>query len=82
MADSVEDWSTLNHLVESLSIDSWCTLEERHLLYDLAARGGGNGAIVEIGSYKGLSTIYLASGSKRARHEHVHAIDTFSRVAA
>jgi len=45
----------------------------------LAARDGwGRGEIVEIGSYKGRSTIALASGSKLALREKVLSIDPHS----
>jgi precorrin-6B methylase 2 len=45
----------------------------------LAARDSrGNGSIVEIGAYKGKSTIALASGSKMARREKVFSIDPHS----
>jgi predicted O-methyltransferase YrrM len=42
-----------------------------------AAYGPGAGEIVEIGSWMGKSTCWLAAGSKSARREKVHAIDTF-----
>jgi predicted O-methyltransferase YrrM len=45
-------------LVET--IDGWLTPKEGQLLYDLARRAPGRGAIVEIGSWKGKSTIWLA----------------------
>jgi predicted O-methyltransferase YrrM len=43
----------------------------------LAMRGPGSGAIVEIGSFKGRSTCFLALGAKLARREKVTAIDHF-----
>lgn len=51
------------------------TIEEGKLLYDLAKNGPGKGTIVEIGSYKGGSTILLAMGSKISSREKVYAID-------
>ena len=57
------------------SVRGWLTPTDAHLLYSLARRGPGEGAIVEIGSAWGKSTIILASGSKRARRERVYAID-------
>lgn len=48
---------------------------ESLLLYSLARNGPGSGAIVEIGSYLGRSTSFLAMGSKVAGREPVIAID-------
>jgi len=50
---------------------------EGYALLLLAEHGPGTGSIVEIGSYAGRSTAYLARGSKRARREKVVAIDHF-----
>jgi hypothetical protein len=57
------------------SIPGWLTICDARLLYAMAHNGPGRGAIVEIGSAWGKSTIALARGSKRARREPVHAID-------
>jgi MMP 1-O-methyltransferase len=43
----------------------------------LAMRGPGSGAIVEIGSFKGRSTCFLALGAKLGGREKVTAIDHF-----
>lgn len=51
------------------------TKREGLWLYQLALAGPGKGVIVEIGSFLGRSTIYLARGSKAARREKVYAID-------
>lgn len=50
---------------------------EGYALALLAEHGPGAGTIVEIGSYAGRSTCYLAHGSKRARREKVVAVDHF-----
>jgi Flp pilus assembly protein TadD len=50
---------------------------EGYTLMLLAANGAGEGQIVEIGSYKGKSTCWLASGSKEAGREKVTAVDHF-----
>jgi predicted O-methyltransferase YrrM len=47
-------------------------------LYLLAKEGPGEGAIVEIGSFLGNSTIFLAAGARSGRGEVVHAIDPHS----
>jgi hypothetical protein len=45
----------------------------------LAARDGwGDGVIVELGAYKGKSTIALALGSKMAKREKVYSVDPHS----
>src|SRR5262245_23879896 len=50
---------------------------EGYILLQLAAKGGGVGAIVEIGSFMGRSTSFLAAGSKMAGREKVIAVDHF-----
>jgi predicted O-methyltransferase YrrM len=57
------------------SVAGWLTGPDARLLYALAQRGPGKGAIVEIGSAWGKSTIMLAKGSKSGRREKVYAID-------
>jgi predicted O-methyltransferase YrrM len=44
-------------------------------LAELAARVPADQAIVEIGSFKGKSTCYLAAGAKAGRGAHVYAVD-------
>ena len=51
------------------------TINEAKLLYYLAKTINKKGVIVEIGSYKGGSTIVLAKGSKSVNKEKVYAID-------
>jgi MMP 1-O-methyltransferase len=56
-------------------VGGWLTGKEGRLLYTLARRCTGRGVIVEIGSWKGKSTIWLASGSRRGAGATVYAID-------
>lgn len=56
-------------------LDGWLSDSEGNLLFDLAYRCLGKGVIVEIGSWKGKSTIWLAKGSGQGRHIPVYAID-------
>jgi predicted O-methyltransferase YrrM len=56
-------------------VPGWLGGTDARLLYTLARRGPGRGAVVEIGSAWGRSTILLAQGTKRARREKVYAID-------
>lgn len=59
------------------SIDGFLDPIEGYALLMLAEHGPQTGCIVEIGSYAGRSTSYLAHGSKRARREKVVAVDHF-----
>ncbi len=56
-------------------VDGWLHPKEGRLLYHLAKRCIGRGAIVEIGSWKGKSTIWISYGSKAGSNVKVHAID-------
>ena len=56
-------------------IGGWLTPKEGRLLFSLAQRCTGRGVIVEIGSWKGKSTIWLASGSRGGAGVPVYAID-------
>jgi len=58
-------------------IKGWVHAADGYLLYRLARDADGTGAIVEIGSWMGLSTAWLAAGSKAAGREPVHAVDVF-----
>ena len=58
-------------------VEGWLSDVEGYLLYRLARDGEGQGAIIEIGSWMGLSTAWLAAGSKAAGRERIHAIDVF-----
>ncbi|GIV15309.1 MAG: hypothetical protein KatS3mg022_0744 [Armatimonadota bacterium] len=57
------------------SVEGWLTVEEGELLYRLAQACAGKGVIVEIGSFKGKSTIWLAKGSLAGAGAKVVAID-------
>jgi predicted O-methyltransferase YrrM len=63
--------------VEGLVADvgGWFGLEEGRLLYRLASEADPAGAIVEIGSWHGRSTIWLAAGAAAGRGAAVTAID-------
>lgn len=57
------------------TVQGWLTREEGALLYRLARQCTGRGVIVEIGSFKGKSTIWLAKGSEAGAGVPVYAID-------
>lgn len=50
------------------------------LLYNLAREVPGNQAIVEIGSYHGKSTAYLAQGARDGNSSPVFAVDPWEQV--
>lgn len=56
-------------------IEGWLADVEGALLYSLAKKCNANGVIVEIGSWKGKSTVFLAKGSKAGQRARVYAID-------
>lgn len=57
-------------------IDGWLTELEGVALYIAAKYGPSSGSIVEIGSFKGKSTVWLAKGSQKVGRERVYAVDT------
>ena len=56
-------------------IPGWLTDEEGEALYELARSCRGEGVIVEIGSWKGKSTVCLGLGSQQGSGVPVYAID-------
>jgi MMP 1-O-methyltransferase len=56
-------------------IPGWLTDEEGEALYELARACSGDGVIVEIGSWKGKSTVCLGLGSQAGRSVPIYAID-------
>lgn len=63
-------------LEERLSrVEGMLTENEGAYLYRLAQANPGTGAIVEIGSYKGKSTVWLAFGSRKVGSDKVYAVD-------
>lgn len=59
-------------------IGGWLHPAEGFLLMELARLGDGLGAVVELGSFMGLSTCWLAAGSSDGRRGPVVAVDTFN----
>ena len=55
--------------------EGWLSDNEGAFLFLNARNGPCRGEIVEVGSWKGRSTIWLAKGSKSAKREKIHAID-------
>lgn len=66
----------IKHLhYDARTINGWLSANEGELLYSLALSVGG--IIVEIGSYEGRSTLYLAKAKQAAGRGRVVAVDTF-----
>lgn len=57
------------------TVEGWLSNVEGRCLYRLARKCRGRGVIVEIGSWKGKSTIWLGKGSLDGNRVKVHAID-------
>ena len=55
-------------------VEGWLSDAQGRALFDAAAAATGGGVIVEIGSWKGRSTTWLASGARLAG-QRVYAID-------
>ena len=56
-------------------VPGWLTDEEGEALYELAKGCDGRGVIVEIGSWKGKSTICLGLGSRAGNGVRIFAVD-------
>lgn len=66
-------------VIGSVRIQGLVAPSELRVLYDLAGKGEGEGEIVEIGSWRGLSTVILAKGLKMGgRKGRVYAVDPHS----
>jgi len=73
-------WSGLKSLLYMLNLnestEGMISEEEEVLLFELA-KGVKDGCIVEIGSYRGKSTIALAMGSMAGNKKTIYAIDPY-----
>jgi len=58
-----------------VGVEGWLIPKEVDFLYEQARRLKNKGVIVEIGSYKGRSTITLAGGSEEGLSNKIYAID-------
>jgi len=56
-------------------VDGWLSDREGELLFNFAKNCIGKGVIVEIGSWKGKSTMWLGNGSKSGNKIKIYAID-------
>jgi len=66
----------MEHIKEAADrVEGWLTDSEGEFLYNAAMNCKGRGVIVEIGSWKGKSTIWLAKGAKAGSNIKIYAID-------
>lgn len=56
-------------------IEGWLTENEGTFLYHQAKKTSNKLAIVEVGSWKGKSTVCLAKGAKAGKRSHSYAVD-------
>ena len=73
MANDIEKMRQLTS-----EIDGWLSDSEGELLYELAKSVPCGQAIVEIGSWKGKSTVWLAKGTEAGQRNKVHSVDPHS----
>jgi predicted O-methyltransferase YrrM len=69
----VSDFAPVKELIKD--VPGWLSDEEGEALYELAKDCTGRGVIVEIGSWKGKSTICLGLGSRAGEGVRIFAVD-------
>jgi predicted O-methyltransferase YrrM len=69
----MSDFAPVKELIKD--VPGWLSDEEGEALYELAQECTGKGVIVEIGSWKGKSTICLGLGSRAGNAVRVFAVD-------
>jgi predicted O-methyltransferase YrrM len=69
----VSDFAAVKALIKD--VPGWLSDEEGEALFELARDCTGRGVIVEIGSWKGKSTICLGRGSRAGSGVPVYAVD-------
>ena len=56
-------------------IQGWTSYREGFFLYEMAKKSAGKGVIVEIGSWKGKSTVCLGLGALAGKKTEIYAVD-------
>ncbi|HKF14593.1 MAG TPA: class I SAM-dependent methyltransferase [Gaiellaceae bacterium] len=69
----MSDFAPVKELIKE--VPGWLSDEEGEALYELARECTGKGVIVEIGSWKGKSTICLGLGSRAGSAVKIFAVD-------
>jgi predicted O-methyltransferase YrrM len=62
-------------------IQGWLSEDAGITLYELALKYAPNGTIVELGAWKGLSSVWLANGAKDRGNAKLYSIDTWEGSA-
>lgn len=62
-------------LLEANRVEGWCPVEQGEMLFEAAKRVANDELIVELGSYMGLSTAWLAFGSSAGYGARVVSVD-------
>jgi hypothetical protein len=70
----VTSWPEVHEFINSIP-STTCGGTQPQFLYELSAATQGGGAVVEIGTFVGRSTIALAFGQKEKGGERVHTFD-------
>jgi cephalosporin hydroxylase len=63
-----------------MAVEGLMRRSEVYCLYALAKEASGDGVIVEIGAYRGLSTIALAKGTSQGNRVPVYSIDPHEQI--
>ena len=63
-------------------VDGYLTDKERHMLVLMAVCPTVEGEVLEIGSFKGLSTVLLATALERTNDPRLHACDPWAAIEA
>ena len=69
----MSDFAAVKELIRD--VPGWLSDEEGEALYELARACSGTGVIVEIGSWKGKSTICLGLGARAGKGVRIFAVD-------
>jgi predicted O-methyltransferase YrrM len=69
------EMTVADRLAPALAVEGWMSPDELEVLYALAARAPGDGAVVEIGTYRGRATVALALGAGDGGGSPVYTFD-------
>ncbi|MBI3887091.1 MAG: class I SAM-dependent methyltransferase [Opitutae bacterium] len=74
------DWDEFRRVARRFTLDDMGSFPERGFLYQLAADAPRDAQVVEIGSWVGASTCFLAAGLKGPAAK-IHAVDNFQGLS-
>lgn len=73
MSNGISNFEDIKKFING--IEGWLSISEGEFLYYTAKNCEGKGVIVEIGSWKGKSTIFIGKGALAGKRIKVYAID-------